>query len=330
MDDSEALRASRMRSLGYSEQPFYRGEASGNLPDTYHSAYFSRDKDYAQGFAQKGGATNPREFRLNLSNTFADHGSVTASRYGALIEAALSNGETKLAENLAESIAPGKGVKWVLGFSKAQPDFVVAQNGGGALIRQAIENGAANPTSIFTQAGYDAIDSGRDVRKLTGAGIRLKNAAYNLGRSASRNIHAGYLLPLAAGGLAYDAASSSAQAAGATPSEARNSGLLAGGVAGGATAGVGYGLSKFPAIGKFIGPLGVISNAISDYGKEDTAQLTESLGTTEKDIWKDLDAYQDARRRREAMAQGGMSLNDAIGRVIREAGQVGRNPAIPR
>lgn len=52
------------------------------------------------------------------------------------------------------------------------------------------------------------------------------------------------LLPLLAGGLAYDAATSGAEAADMTPEERRTRGMLAGGVAAGTTAGVPYALEK--------------------------------------------------------------------------------------
>jgi len=78
----------------------------------------------------------------------------------------------------------------------------------------------------------------------------------------------GAVIPLAMGGLAYDAASSEAEAAGLDPSEARNRGLVAGGVAGGTTATVPYAINKLsryapvaaagkmlPVAGSAMGPL---------------------------------------------------------------------------
>lgn len=146
-----------------------------------------------------------------------------------------------------------------------------------------------------------------------------------------------YLLPLAAGGLAYDAASSSAQAAGASPSEARGSGLLAGGVAGGATAGVGYGLSKLPsAAGPMlnVGAAPSVVDAMTDYSPEDI-QAGRAWMSRNLPDWMLNDRIREAGRR-EAMAQGGMSLDDAIGRVLAAIEEhnasveppAGRNPAI--
>lgn len=63
-----------------------------------------------------------------------------------------------------------------------------------------------------------------------------------VGRAISKTSKA--LLPLTVGALAYDAASSEAEAAGATPGEARQSGLVQGGAAAGGTAAGAYGLGK--------------------------------------------------------------------------------------
>lgn len=182
--------SARARQMGYADDSFYRGEASGELPQEYDSAYFSRDREYAHGFAERGGQEAPREFRLNLTNTFSDGGAMTASKYGSLVEAAAKS-DPKLAIELAESIAPGKGVEWLIGFSKANPDFVVVEPGAAAFVRQAIEIGSSDAVGLFRAAGYDAIDSGRDVRKLTADGIRLKDARFDPSKASSRDIMAG-------------------------------------------------------------------------------------------------------------------------------------------
>ena len=186
----EASRMERATQMGYADEPFYRGEATGATPSQYDTAFFSRDPEYAQGFAQRGGQEAPREFRLNLTDTFSDNGALTAGKYGSLVEAAAKN-DPALATELAESIAPGKGVEWLIGFAKANPDFVVVEPGAAAFVRQAIETNSSDPVGLFRSAGFNAIDSGRDVRKLTGEGIRLKNARFDPSKASSRDIMAG-------------------------------------------------------------------------------------------------------------------------------------------
>ena len=84
------------------------------------------------------------------------------------------------------------------------------------------------------------------------------------------------ILPLVAGGMAYDAATSDAEAAGMTPGEARTRGAVAGGAAGGATAGTMYGLNKAApimarsALGRAV--LGAVPPATAALSAFDTGQ----------------------------------------------------------
>jgi hypothetical protein len=88
---------------------------------------------------------------------------------------------------------------------------------------------------------------------------------------------AGFLLPLAAGGMAYDAASNNASAAGANPGEAAQQGLTAGLGAAGVTAAVPYAISKLPAaIGTAAraagsGAVPSVIDAMTDYSPDDLA-----------------------------------------------------------
>jgi hypothetical protein len=171
----EASRMARAKELHYSETPFFRGEATGRLPSEYPSgAHYARDKEYAQGFAQRGGQAEPREFRLNLTNTFKDYEDLTAAQYAKLVAAS----EPKLAFDLVDMIAPGKTADWFAEFAKHNPDTKV-MDGTASFVRHTIEKNAADPISVFRNAGYDALDSGRDVRKISAFGIRLKDAVFD-------------------------------------------------------------------------------------------------------------------------------------------------------
>ena len=59
----------------------------------------------------------------------------------------------------------------------------------GGQILQALEMSTRNPVRVLRQAGYDAIDSGRDVRKLTGHGIRSKDAVFDPLTAKDTNIY---------------------------------------------------------------------------------------------------------------------------------------------
>lgn len=185
----DASRMARARQMGYADEPFYRGEATGK---TYGGgpAFFSRDPDTAGGFAAKGDQSAAAEYRLNLGSTFSDAAPMTAANYGRLVEAAAQR-DPKLAIELAESIAPGKGVDWVIGFSRARPDFVVVERGGAPFVRQAIEKNSSDAVGLMKAAGYDAIDTGRDVWKIGGTGIRSKDARFDPNKASSTDIMAG-------------------------------------------------------------------------------------------------------------------------------------------
>lgn len=94
-------------------------------------------------------------------------------------------------------------VPWFLGFAKALPDVTVSDASATKYVRQAIEQGASNPAEVFRRAGYDALASGfRDVLKLTGRGIRLKDAAFDPKRANAYDIMKSLLLAAPVGGTA--------------------------------------------------------------------------------------------------------------------------------
>lgn len=184
--------AARAKAMGYADDAFYRGESGGQSPRQYDGgAFFSRDAETAAGFAKRGGAEAPRDFRLDLRNTFKDYEPVKASDFARIVEA-VARDNPKFAHEMVTAITedPSKGVAWMRGFANARPGDTVAESG--AHVRQMVDtatNGGAK--SVFKRAGYDALDYGRDVEKLTGDGIRLANAAFDPAKASSRDITAG-------------------------------------------------------------------------------------------------------------------------------------------
>lgn len=169
---------------------FWRGERSGQAPSEYPGGgYFSRDKDYADGFARKGGLPEAREFRLDLRNAYKDYEPLTAAAYSRLVDAVAAQ-HPKLAADMVEQLAPGRDAKWLAEFARRFPEQHVTAPGHTALTRRAIEKQAPNPIKVFRDAGYDALDSGRDVRKIAPTGIRHKDAAFDPAKWDSRNIFA--------------------------------------------------------------------------------------------------------------------------------------------
>jgi hypothetical protein len=82
-------------------------------------------------------------------------------------------------------------------FARRNPQMTVADSG--KLLRQAIQMNARNSNDLFRRAGFDALDFGRDVLKLTGAGIRSKNAVFDPAKSRLPDVMVA--LPLGAVGL---------------------------------------------------------------------------------------------------------------------------------
>lgn len=198
----DAARMARAREMGYAETPFYRGEATGTVPSKYPGgAFFSRDRETAAGFAGRGGQAEPREFRLNLGDAFTIGEPLTAGQYGRLVESAMRH-DPGLATQLAAQF--DRAPEWMVGFGKARPNDVITDRGGATLTHELVSKGRAYE-SVLRDAGFGAVDTGRDVRKLSGFGVREKSAAFDPARADDTNIFvslASLGLPASALGLA--------------------------------------------------------------------------------------------------------------------------------
>jgi hypothetical protein len=167
--------AARRRAMGYTETPFYRGDA-GNLSEYPSGGFFSRDPDLAAGHAARyqGDATAvPREFRLNLQSSFSFNRPLTGEQRDRLVSAVAAE-NPRLADDLAGAIDDGTPT---------------------AFIWQALERGTGNPRETLRRAGFTAVDTGRDVMMLSGSGIRSADAAFDPARAHLPNIY--YGLPFA-------------------------------------------------------------------------------------------------------------------------------------
>jgi hypothetical protein len=248
------------------------------------------------------------------------HGTpVKAHQFEAILDAAAKH-DPQLAANMMHLIElpPGKGPEWFRQWLKVQPNVELMAH---ADLRPLIMNSAA-PERILKDAGYDSLYNGPDVRKLTGSGIRLNDAEFNPKRRSSINIKAGWLLPLTAGGLAYDAARSEAEAAGADRTEARTRGLTAGGVAAGTTAGAAYGMNR---LARVISP---VARGAMMIGGEVMAPFAaaDAYDPTEEQLARDRNI---AARRFPSWARLG-AIEDAYQMSQVPERNPGRNPAVPR
>jgi general stress protein YciG len=148
-------------------------------------AHFSRDKSYSDAIAQKGGQPEASGSHLDLANAYKDYERLTADEVSRLIQAA----DPKLASGIADlfKLTPAEFTE----AAKRSPGKPVTDVRNTAYLRRAIENNASNPKDLFKRAGFNALDSGRDVRMLDGFGIRSNRAVFDPAKRDSRNIFAG-------------------------------------------------------------------------------------------------------------------------------------------
>ena len=164
---TKAARHARAVEQGYTPG-FWRGKSTGAVPNEFpDGAWFSLDREVSAGHAARGGVKE-RPFWLQLENAWQDSMPMTADKYGHVVEAA-RRVNPELARDLAKQVAPRKGVDWVIGFGKAQPDFVMPI--APALVRHVAERGGADQADILSHAGFIGAGTERDVYMFGGEGI---------------------------------------------------------------------------------------------------------------------------------------------------------------
>jgi hypothetical protein len=73
-------------------------------------------------------------------------------------------------------------------FARRNPNEIISKGGGH--VHHIVDFQTRDAPSIFARAGCDAIDTGRDVQKITGVGIRSVKAAFDPAKRQSQNIMA--------------------------------------------------------------------------------------------------------------------------------------------
>jgi hypothetical protein len=204
---AEARRKARADSLGYSDRRYWHGDRhadpSDPLPDHYPSdTYFSTDQEYADGFARLGGRSAAREFRLRIDRPFdldpdERH---SLSDVADVLRALRRLDDADAAETIASAFGSEITADRLIGAAQVLPDRPIA---AGDLLHSLIEqNSRFLPNTVLREAGFDAIDTGRDVIKLASDGIRLRSARFDPARADSTNIRHG-LIPIGLGLGAY-------------------------------------------------------------------------------------------------------------------------------
>ena len=142
---------------------------------------------------------------MKMDKAFVDSAPVTVEQYNRLVQE-VAKQNPKVAQSMVDDILDGISVQEFAEFARQRGGDIVSDSG--ALVRQAIQRNVGDDVSVFTGAGYNAVDSGRDVWHLTGDGIRLSNALFDPTKSASRNLLAGvpgvpFVMPSSQGGELY-------------------------------------------------------------------------------------------------------------------------------
>lgn len=88
--------------------------------------------------------------------------------------------DPQLAKQLANQF--DRDPEWMVGFGKHNPDQIITDSIGTNLTHELI-SGSRAPEHVFKGAGFNAIDTGRDVRNLDGFGVRSAQAAFDPGKA---------------------------------------------------------------------------------------------------------------------------------------------------
>jgi len=178
----KASRMARAKEMGFSHKKFWRGEPSGVLTKEYPAgAHFSRSKDYADDVAKKAGLSASRQFRLKLNRAFKSSDEFSVSDVEKIIRAANLD-DAKYLTGLF-----GISLKQFAKEAKRNPNRVITD---GAALLPLLRN-TTDGVGILKRAGYNAVDTGRDVIKLDGSGIRLFDAKFDIEKKHLRDITAG-------------------------------------------------------------------------------------------------------------------------------------------
>lgn len=232
--ESMLPRASRMEAADKSGLIPYASKTARGLsrfaPFGAGAAFFGTDAAIAHALQQNAGTQGEKDIYGVARNLF---GGLAAGSAHAGVSSVFNPKVSPDADALSKILAPDPTPTPIAGPSgaPAAPSF----KSGVEARAYAAEKGVQLPsklTAAEAMARAEQLKAAADVAQEGSRAGKLISKAGKLG------------IPAAAGALAYDAASSDAEAAGASPAEARTRGAAAGVGTGAATAGASYGLSK--------------------------------------------------------------------------------------
>ncbi|NOY72199.1 MAG: hypothetical protein GXP14_07450 [Gammaproteobacteria bacterium] len=168
----EASKMERAKEQGY-KRGFYRG---GKPPDEKGlmggQQFYSRDKEYAEGFGEK--SPDFREYMLNIEKPLNWNSAINKADIDDIESYLNKIGDKRLSPYLQDIVAT---------------DYEGEISG--ATLYQLLDNvGIETPEGILKASGFDAIDTGRDVRKITKEGVRDLTAAFDPSKKLDPNVFA--------------------------------------------------------------------------------------------------------------------------------------------
>jgi len=180
LDMSEGARMARAQKAGYSSEPFYRGQKAP--AEEGDIQFYSRDPETSKGFGEV------KEYRLAIKKPLHFGQEITLGDYVAVMHT-VAKQSPKAAAEMAAGV-PLRG-EWTM----ERLSKVAEKQGGveimnGASLHQIVETLVGDAVAPLRAAGYDAIDTGRDVRMLTKRGQRLKGAAFDPDKAKSTDLRA--------------------------------------------------------------------------------------------------------------------------------------------
>ena len=164
---------------GYQRGFFRGGRAPNSKGELGNQHHFSRDREYAEGvFNEKYKSAPDRDFReyaIAMQKPFHLRRTYTTEDILPIQDALKAIGDKRLSPYLKE---------------------IVEDDYGGAIpgsaLHQLLDQVGIEPArSILQRAGFDAIDSGRDIEMLVPYGVRDLSAKFDKAKRYSPNIFAG-------------------------------------------------------------------------------------------------------------------------------------------
>lgn len=211
--DMPALeREAAIRAQGYRPETFYRGSTVDNMRDPPKSGtgfssegehFFSRDPTYSEGFARgDGGQMFSARLAPGRALNFGDDLTPTdLARLGRAIEALGGPDEVRAFLSAIPVNRPPQNLAQLDSMAAQIPDLPIWP--GGTLYQFLDRRGTVAANEVLRRAGFDAIDTGRDMVMLTNQGIRSPQAAFDPAKRSSADILAGLgALAVPAAGLA--------------------------------------------------------------------------------------------------------------------------------